>query len=105
MRYSTEPRFRKYVKGSGLLLFARIFGDKYGKELMDKATKTRLDGEKTASKRVVQNTAKATGDLIRNNIAEKTDSIGKSKGKPKEIEEMYIPPAKRQQIVDALKLF
>ena len=52
MRYSTEPRFRKYVKGSGLLLFARIFGDKYGKELMDKATKTRLDAGKTASKKL-----------------------------------------------------
>ena len=72
---------------------------------MDKATKTGLDAGKTASKRVVQKTAKATGDLIRNNIAEKTASIGKSKGKPKEIEEMNIPPAKRQQIVDALKLF
>ena len=105
MRYSTEPRFRKNVKRYGFLPFARIFGDKYGKELMDKATKTGLDAGKTASKRVVQKTAKATGDLIRNNIAEKTASIGKSKGKPKEIEEMNIPPAKRQQIVDALKLF
>ena len=27
MRYSTEPRFRKYVKGYGILSFARKFGD------------------------------------------------------------------------------
>ena len=32
MRYSTEPKFRKYVKGNG-------FGDKHGKKLIDTATK------------------------------------------------------------------
>ena len=32
MRYSTEPRFRKYVKGYGVLSFARKCGDKYGKK-------------------------------------------------------------------------
>ena len=40
MRYSTEPKFRKYLKGYGFLLFARKFGDKYGKNVMDAATKT-----------------------------------------------------------------
>ena len=30
MTYSTEPRFRKYVKGYGVLSFAKKFGDKYG---------------------------------------------------------------------------
>ena len=64
MRYSTEPRFRKYVKGYGFLPFGRLFGEKYAKELMDKATKTVLDTAKTASKRVVQTTAEATGDLL-----------------------------------------
>ena len=43
MRYSTEPRFRKYVKGYGFLSFSRKFGDKYGKKLMDAATKTGID--------------------------------------------------------------
>ena len=33
MRYSTEPRFRKYVRGYGVLSFARTFGDKYGKKI------------------------------------------------------------------------
>ena len=32
MRYSTEPKYRKYVQGYGSLSFARKFGDKYGKE-------------------------------------------------------------------------
>ena len=40
MRYSTGPKFRKYVKGYSFLLFARKFGDKYGKKLMETATKT-----------------------------------------------------------------
>ena len=53
MRYSTEPRFRKYVKGYGFLSFLKKFGNKYGKKLMDTATKTGIDGAKTASERVV----------------------------------------------------
>ena len=50
--------------------FARKFGDKYGKNLMDTATKTGIDAAKTASKRVVQKTAEATGDLIGNKTAD-----------------------------------
>ena len=83
MRYSTEPRFRKYVKGYGFLSVARKFGDKYGKKLMDTATKTEIDAVKTASKRLVPKTAEATGELIGNKIADETTSIGKSKEKKK----------------------
>ena len=32
MRYSTQPKFRKYAKGYDFLSFARKFGDKYGKK-------------------------------------------------------------------------
>ena len=39
MRYSLEPTYRKYLKGYGFLSFARKFGDKYGKKLMNTATK------------------------------------------------------------------
>ena len=38
---------------------------------MDTTTKTGIDAAKTASKRVVQKTAGATGDLIGNEIADK----------------------------------
>ena len=31
MKYSNEPRFRKYVDGHGFLSFAENFGNKYGK--------------------------------------------------------------------------
>ena len=46
MRYSTEPKFRKYVKGYGFLSFTRKFGERYGKKLMDTATKTGIDAAK-----------------------------------------------------------
>ena len=107
MRYSTEPRFRKYVKGYGFLSFARKFGDKYGKKLMDTATKTGIDAAKTVSKRVNQKTAGATGDLIGNKIADKITLVGnsKEKEKTKKVEEIYIPSKKRQEIIDDLKLF
>ena len=66
MRYSTEPKYRKYVKGYGLLSFAGKFGYKYGKKIMDTATKTGMDAAKTAYKIVISKTANATGDLILN---------------------------------------
>ena len=90
MRYSIEPRFRKYVKGHGFLSFARKFRNKYDKKLMDTATKTGIGATKTASQRVVQKTAEATGDLIGNKIAGKITSIGKpkEKGKTKETKEI-----------------
>ena len=59
MRYSLEPKYRKYVQGYGFLQFARNFGDKYGKKLIDPATKTGIDAAKTVSERVVQKTAEA----------------------------------------------
>ena len=107
MRYSIEPKYRKYVQGYGFLSFAKKFGDKYGKKLMDTATKIGIDVAKTASKQAIQKTAEATRDLIGNKIADKTTSLGKTKNKEKEDErqEIYIPPEKRQQIIDDLKLF
>ena len=87
--------------------FARKCGHKYGKELMDAATKTGIDAAKTASKKAVQKTAEATRDFIGNKTAEKITSIGKpkEKEKTKKIEEIYIPPEKRQQIIDDLRMF
>ena len=84
MRYSTQPKYRKYVEGYGFLSFAKKFGDKYGKKLMDTATKTGIDAAKTISKRVVQKTAEATGDLIKNKIADDITSIGKLKKRKKQ---------------------
>ena len=104
MRYSKEPRYRKYVKGYRFLSFARNFGDEYGRKLIDTATKTGIDAAKTASKKVVKKTAEATGDLIGNKIADKITSLGKPKEKTKKVEEIYILPEETQQIIDDLQL-
>ena len=55
--------------------------------------------QKTAPKRVVQKTAEPAGHLIGNKIADKITSVSKSKKeqKTKKVEEIYIPPEKRQQ--------
>ena len=59
-----------------------------------------------ASKRVVQKTAEGTGDLTGNKIADKITSVGKTRSKEEdERQEIYIPPEKRQQIIDDLRLF
>ena len=107
MRYSTEPKYRKYVKGYGFLSFARKFGDKYGKKLIDTTTKTGIDAAKTASKRVVQKTVEATGDLTGNKIADKITSLDKTKSRENEDErqKIYIQPVKRKQVIDDLRLF
>ena len=106
MRCSTEPKFRKHVKGEGFLSFAKKSGDNCSKKIMDAATKTGIGAAKTVSKRVVQKTAETPGDLIGNKIADEITSVDKSKNnsKTKKVEEIYIPPEKRQQIIDDLKL-
>ena len=48
MRFSTEPKCRKYVMVCCHL--QKKLGDKYGKISMDTATKTRIDAAKTARK-------------------------------------------------------
>ena len=105
MRYLIEPKYRKYIKRYGFLSFTRRFCDKYSKKLIDTATKTGIDAVKTASKRVVQKTAEATGNLIGKKITDKITSVGKSKETTNKSEEIYIPPEKRQQIITDLKLF
>ena len=56
MRYSIEPRERRYIKGYGFMYFARNFNDKYGKSLRNASKKF----AKTAGKEILKETAKAT---------------------------------------------
>ena len=70
-QYSIEPRTRKYIKGYGFLSFTKNISNKYGKQLLDTATKTGLDALKSASKKVVHKAAEAIGEFIGNNIADK----------------------------------
>ena len=73
MRYSIEPKERRHVKGYDFSSFARNIGthaakvaknmsDKYSQTLADTDKKSATDAIKTASKRVIQETAEAAGD-------------------------------------------
>ena len=66
-RYSIEPKTRKYFKRCGFLLFGRKSSNMYGKKVLKAATKTGLDGLKTATKIV----AHKGGEFIRNKITKK----------------------------------
>ena len=83
MRYSIEPRDRVYVKGYGFLSFAKNIGrnlsNKYSQKLIDTATKSTIDAIKTDSKRAIQKTAEATGDLIGNKIADQVTNVSNKK--------------------------
>ena len=116
MRHSIEPKERRYVKGYGFLSFAKNIGrnvsKKYGQKLVDTAKKSVTDALKIVSKRAIQKTAEASGDLVGNFIADKITSISKkpasephsnvaSNERPKE---RYISPQERQRIIDELRL-
>ena len=118
MRYSIEPRDRIYVKGYGFLSFAKNMGkslsNKYGQKLLDSAKKSTTDAIKAASKRAIQKTAEATGDLIGKKIADKITRISRKSSNNNnnnndEVEltthqKGYISPEKRQQIINELRL-
>ena len=134
MRYSIEPRERRYVKGYDFMSFARNFGNKYGKKLMDTAIKTGTNfsskyGKKLtdtaiktgkdfatiAGKKNNSQSAEATGDLIGNKIADKITAKPSKKSQNKKYSQMklimkyrkkerYISPNERQKVIDELKL-
>ena len=119
MRCLIESRDRIYVKQYVLLSFAKNMGqslsNKYGQRLLDSAKKSTTDAIKTASRRAIQKTAEATGDLIGNKIADKITSVSKkpsnnNKNNNNEDVEItahkkrYMSPEERQQIINELRL-
>ena len=114
MRYSIEPKDRVYVKGYGFMSFARSMSNKYGKKLVDTATKSATDAITTASKRAIQKTVEAIGTLVGNKIADKIIIVSKrSTKKLPTIDEdaelsphkkRYISTEERQKIIDELRL-
>ena len=83
----------------------------YSQNLFDHAKQSATDALETASKRKIQKAAEATGDLIRNKIADEISRVSKkspqnnSETNQKEIlRERYISPEQRQKIIDDLRL-
>ena len=96
------------------LSFARSMSNKYGKKLVDTAKKSAADSIKTASKRAIQRTAEATGDLVGNENDAKITSVSENSTKKlptidEDVEltthkKRYISREERQKIINELKL-
>ena len=96
----------------------KSLSNKYGQKLLDGAKKSTTDTIKTVSKRAIEKTAEATGDLIGNKIADKITSVLKKSSSNNnnnnnnnnedwEItahNKRCISPKERQQIIDELRL-
>ena len=63
MRHSLESQYRKYVKGYGFLSFARNFGDKYRKKLMNTAIKTGTNFNSKYGKKLTDTAIKTGKDF------------------------------------------
>ena len=59
----------------------KSLSNKYGQKLLESTKKSTTDAIKIASKRGIQKTAEATGDLIDNKIADQTTSVSKHQEK------------------------
>ena len=88
-RYSVQPRDRIYVKGYGILSFAKNMGKNIDKNISENlsgkssqkpfahARKSATDAFKTSSKRVIQETTEATSHSIFHKIANKITKVSK----------------------------
>ena len=96
----------------------KSLSNKYGQKLLDSGKKSNSDAINIASKRAIQKTAEATGDLIGNKIADKITSVSNKKsGKElhnndqteEDVEiiahkKRYPSPEERQKTIDELRL-
>ena len=88
----------------------------YGLKRLDRAKKSTAEAIKTASKRAIQKTAEATGDLIGNKIADEITSVSNKSTKALQTNETeedveivtpkkrYISPEERKQTIEELRL-
>ena len=69
--------------------------NKYGKQLLDAATKAGLDALNTATKKVAHKAAEATREFIGNKISNKIVKLDENS---RNFEEIIIPPEKKRNI-------
>ena len=83
---------------------------KYSQKIVDHGKQSAIDALKTVYKRAIQKTAEATGDLIRNKIADKIARVSKtsprnnSETSEEVLKKKCIYPKLRKKAVDDLKL-
>ena len=84
---------------------------KNGKKILDNTLSTGKDLAKIAGKKVLTKSAEAIGDLIGNKIADRITKSTRNKAQKEddrimeEMQEIIIPPEKREEIIRDLKLF
>ena len=115
-RYSVQPRDRIFVKCYGFLCFAKNMGknisknlsSKYSQKLLDHAKQSATDTFETPSKRSIQKTAEATGDLIGNKVAVRITNVSPQNNSETNEEEIlrerYISLELRHKVIDDLRL-
>ena len=78
---------------------------KYRQKLLHHDKQSATDAFKTASQKVIQKAVEATGDLIRNKIADEIIRVSKANDEKEEtIREKCICLEERQKIIDDLQL-
>ena len=89
-RYLVQPRVQTFVKGYGFLSFAKNMGrnisknlsknlsSKYSQKLIDHAKQSATDAVKPFSKKSIQKTAEANGNLTGKKIAGRITRISKT---------------------------
>ena len=99
--YSVQPSDRIFEKGYDFLSVDTVRNSK----------QSATGVLKTASKRAIQNTAEATGNLIGNKVADKITRVSKTAPKnnleaneKKILRERYVSPKLRHKIIDDLRL-
>ena len=65
MRYSLEPRCKKYVQGQGFMSFAKNIGNKYGKKLFDKSMDVGKKYGKKYGNKLLDNSISARKDFAK----------------------------------------
>ena len=126
-RYLIESKDRPFAKGYEFLSFAKNksqnigkskkLSGKYSLKLLDHAKQSATDAFKTASKRAIQKTTEAAGDLTRNKITDKTIKVSRRSQQNNSekwnrkyridgetLRERYISLEKSQKIIDDLRL-
>ena len=88
---------------------SKNLSSKYSQKLLDHGKQSATDALKTATKRAIQKTSEATGDLIPKKIAENclkkfTKKIIQKTNEEEIPEERFIPSEIRQKIINDLRL-
>ena len=130
-RYSIQPRDRIFVKSYGFSFtknlakntdkkISKNLSGKYSQKLIDCAKQSAIDLFETASKRAIEKTAEAAGDLIGNKVADKITKVSRispqnkletvtnaeeNVGLDREIPRArFMSPENRQNFIDDLRL-